>query len=113
MAGSWLDSGTMAWHDAAAIMQAGSARPWLPLTVAGTRVVIAHVDGAWFGFEDRCAHAGCAFSEDGELAGGDVICNCHGSEYDVSTGAVRRGPAERPIRTFPVRIVGDRLEIDV
>lgn len=113
MAGSWLDSGSMAWHDVATIAEARDARPWLSLRVAGVELVIAGVDGTWHGVEDRCAHAGCAFSEDGQLAGWHVICNCHGSEFDLRTGAVRRGPAERPIRTFAVREAGDRLEVDV
>ncbi len=85
----------------------------LALTVAGVDLVIAGVEGAWFGVEDRCAHAGCLFSEDGEIDGDDLICNCHGSEYDIRTGDVRRGPAERPVRTFPVRVNGDRLEVDL
>lgn len=103
----------MAWQDAASLVDARSARTWLAVTVVGEDLVIASVDGAWVAFEDRCAHAGCAFSEDGELDGAELICNCHGSEYDVHTGAVRRGPAERPIRTFPVRVAGERLEVDV
>lgn len=85
----------------------------LALTVAGVDLVIAGVEGAWFGVEDRCAHAGCLFSEDGEIDGDDLICNCHGSEYDIRTGDVRRGPAERPVCTFPVRVNGDRLEVDL
>lgn len=103
----------MTWQHAASLDELRNARPWLPLTVAGVNLVVAGVDGAWYGVEDRCAHAGCAFSEDGELVGSIIICDCHGSEYDIRTGAVRRGPAERPIRTIPVRIAGDRVEVDV
>ena len=103
----------MAWHDAAPADDLRSARPWLALTVDGLDVVVAEVDGATFGVEDRCSHAGCAFSEDAELAGFEIICNCHGSEFDIRTGAVRRGPAERPVRTVPVRVVGDRIEVDL
>lgn len=103
----------MTWTDAASIEAARAARRWLALTVGGRDIVIAAVAGTWYGVEDRCSHAGCAFSEDGQLHGADLICDCHGSEFDVRTGAVRRGPAERPIRIFPVRLVGDRLEVDL
>jgi nitrite reductase/ring-hydroxylating ferredoxin subunit len=101
------------WKDVAARADAQAARPWLPLTVDGLDMVVAAVDGAWYAVEDRCTHAGCAFSEDAELHRFDIICNCHGSEFDLRTGAVRRGPAERPVRTIPVRVAGDRLEVDL
>ena len=102
----------MAWQDAAPEDALRQAQPWLPLTIAGVDLVLAAADGAWYAVEDRCSHAGCAFSEDADLAGADIVCNCHGSEFDLRTGAVLRGPAERPVRTFAVRVVGDRVEVD-
>jgi len=69
--------------------------------------------GEWFAVEGRCTHAGCAFHEDASLEAGTIVCNCHGSEFDLRSGAVRRGPADEPIRTYPVRITGDRLEVEL
>jgi nitrite reductase/ring-hydroxylating ferredoxin subunit len=103
----------MTWHRAATLDSLRRADPWLALTVEDIDLVVASVAGAVYAVEDRCAHAGCAFSEDGELVGTTIICNCHGSEYDIRTGEVRRGPAERPIRTIPVRLLGDLLEVDL
>jgi nitrite reductase/ring-hydroxylating ferredoxin subunit len=103
----------VAWQFAADLGDALDARPWLSLTIGPARLVVGIVDGAWFGIEDRCTHAGCAFSEDGELAGRTLICDCHGSEFDVRTGAVLRGPAALPLRTWPVRVAADCLEVDV
>lgn len=103
----------MGWKDAASREDAQAAKRWLPLTIDGADIVVATVAGTWCGFEDRCTHAGCAFSEDGQLDGWHLTCNCHGSEFDVRTGAVERGPAEKPIRTIPVRVVGDRIEVDL
>jgi Ferredoxin subunits of nitrite reductase and ring-hydroxylating dioxygenases len=103
----------MAWTHAASLDKARAARPWLPLAIAGVDLVIASVGDAWYAVEDRCTHAGCAFSEDADLAGSDIVCNCHGSEFDIRTGAVKRGPAERPVRTIPVRLAEDGLEVDL
>ena len=103
----------MAWTPAASREDAVAARPWLSLSVGGVDLVVAAVDGAWYGVEDRCTHAGCAFSEDADLDGSDIVCNCHGSEFDIRTGAVLRGPAERPVRTIPVRMVGDHVEVEL
>ena len=103
----------MAWNDAASLDVAGAAKPWLPLAIDDVDIVIAWTEDGWFAVEDRCTHAGCAFSEDADLHGYEIVCNCHGSEFDIRTGAVRRGPAERPVRTFPVRVADDRLEVDL
>ncbi|HEY8238370.1 MAG TPA: Rieske (2Fe-2S) protein [Candidatus Limnocylindrales bacterium] len=101
----------MTWHRAAPLDELRAARPWLPLTIEGVDLVVAVVDGVPYAVEDRCAHAGCAFSEDADLVGDDIVCNCHGSEFDLRTGALKRGPAERPVRSIPVRIEGEHLEV--
>ncbi len=58
--------------------------------------VVRHADG-WVMVEDRCTHADCPFSLDGEVFDGVLACNCHGSEFDLRTGEVLLGPAERPL----------------
>ena len=103
----------MSWRRAASLDAIRAARRWLPLTIDGVDVIAGNVNGAWYAVEDRCAHAGCPFSSDGDLAGTRLICNCHGSEYELPSGEVRRGPAERDIRSFPVRVAADDLEIDL
>ena len=99
----------MAWHAVDVSHDAQS----MSVNVAGTAVLIANLEGTWFAVEDRCSHADCSFSADGEVDGAAVICNCHGSEFDVRTGEVLVPPAFEPIRTFPVRATDDRLEIEL
>lgn len=71
--------------------------------VAGLSVLVIRVGDGWHAIEDRCSHADCAFSSDGELDGLVAVCDCHGSEFDIVTGEVLAAPAVEPIRTFPVR----------
>jgi 3-phenylpropionate/trans-cinnamate dioxygenase ferredoxin component len=73
--------------------------------VAGTRVNIARTDGQLYAFDDTCTHRGCSLAN-GELDGTTVTCACHGSQFDVTSGAVIRGPAERPVRSHPVEVRG-------
>jgi 3-phenylpropionate/trans-cinnamate dioxygenase ferredoxin component len=103
----------MSWHRAAPLAELRAAHPWLPLTVAGIDIIAGNVDGAWYAVDDRCAHAGCPFSTEGALVGSRLICRCHGSEYALPTGEVRRGPAEKPIRSYPVRVADNDLEVDL
>lgn len=60
--------------------------------VGGIMVAIANVDGIFYAFGDTCTHAQCSLAE-GDLEGTTVFCPCHGSVFDVTTGAVlpRRG----------------------
>jgi 3-phenylpropionate/trans-cinnamate dioxygenase ferredoxin component len=39
------------------------------------------------------------------------MCQCHGSEFDVTTGAVLRGPATRPLNVYEVRTTDGSLRI--
>ncbi len=79
--------------------------------VSGTQVAVASVGGAVFAFADTCTHAGCSLST-GELDGTTVTCPCHGSQFDVSTGAVLRGPAREPVRSKVVMLQGGDLLVE-
>jgi 3-phenylpropionate/trans-cinnamate dioxygenase ferredoxin component len=76
--------------------------------VAGTKVNVASSKGHLYAFDDTCTHMGCSLAN-GRLEGTTVTCACHGSQFDVATGAVRRGPAQRPVRSRIVQIEGADL----
>ena len=76
--------------------------------VDGTRVNVANADGHLYAFDDTCTHAGCSLAN-GRLQGTTVTCACHGSQFDVTSGAVLRGPAQRPVRSHALQIEGDEL----
>jgi nitrite reductase/ring-hydroxylating ferredoxin subunit len=79
--------------------------------VEGTRVAVANVGGSFYAFSDICTHMHCSLAK-GKLEGTIVTCACHGSQFDVTTGAVRRGPAREPVRAFQVRIKGDSVQVE-
>lgn len=76
--------------------------------VAGTKVTVANVDGHVYAFDDTCTHLGCSLAG-GKLNGTTVTCPCHGSQFDVTSGAVVRGPARRPVRSRLVQAQGEDL----
>jgi nitrite reductase/ring-hydroxylating ferredoxin subunit len=67
------------------------------------RIAVADVDGRLYAFDDlcTCAEPACPLSS-GLLTGTTVMCQCHGSRFDITTGAVINGPATRPLRTYAV-----------
>jgi 3-phenylpropionate/trans-cinnamate dioxygenase ferredoxin subunit len=79
--------------------------------VSGLKVAVANTDGHLYAFEDTCTHTGCSLAR-GTLAGTTVTCGCHGSQFDVTSGAVVRGPARLPVRSWAVQVAGDDLLID-
>jgi 3-phenylpropionate/trans-cinnamate dioxygenase ferredoxin subunit len=76
--------------------------------VAGTKVNVANASGHLYAFDDTCTHMGCSLAN-GDLEGITVTCACHGSQFDVTSGAVLRGPAQRPVRSLPLQVNGDEL----
>lgn len=79
--------------------------------VAGTAVSLASAGGRVYAFDDTCTHSGCSLAR-GELDGTTVTCPCHGSQFDVTSGAVLRGPAERPVRSRAVQVQGEDLLVE-
>ena len=101
----------MAEFTVAALDQLGT-RELAAFDVSGKRIAIASVGSAYYAFGDTCTHRGCSLAE-GELEGTTVTCPCHGSQFDVTSGDVLRGPAREPVRSYPVRLESDALLVEV
>jgi 3-phenylpropionate/trans-cinnamate dioxygenase ferredoxin component len=68
------------------------------------RVSVARVDGRLYAFDDlcTCGEHPCPLSA-GLLDGTTLMCQCHGSRFDLATGAVVNGPATEPLRVYDVQ----------
>lgn len=98
------------WHDT------GVAADLEPGVIAGAEIgdaelAIVRTEDGWRAFADTCTHAQCPFTEFGEVEDGVLICNCHGAEFNLATGAVLEEPAEDPLALLEVRESGGRLEV--
>lgn len=76
------------------------------------RIVLGRTEEGYVAFDDHCTHRG------GSLAGGVMICGTvqclwHGSQFDCRSGAVKAGPAEEPIRTYPIDVRDGRVFVNV
>lgn len=72
-------------------------------------IALANVGGQIYAVSDVCTHVECWLLEEGSLAGDVLECSCHGSQFDVKTGAVMSGPAEDPLPVFDVRTDGEKV----
>jgi 3-phenylpropionate/trans-cinnamate dioxygenase ferredoxin component len=76
------------------------------------RISIARVGDRLYAFDDlcTCSDEPCPLSG-GLLTGTTVMCQCHGSWFDIATGAVLNGPATGALNVYPVQEVGGDLQI--
>jgi len=79
--------------------------------IDGTKVSVVASAGRLFAFDDTCTHRGCSLGE-GELEGSTVTCPCHGSQFDVTSGAVIRGPAREAVRSRSIQADGPDLLVE-
>ena len=76
------------------------------------RISIARVGDRLYAFDDLCPCGGtpCPLSG-GLLTGTTLMCQCHGSRFDITTGAVINGPATEPLRRYTVQDVDGRISV--
>jgi 3-phenylpropionate/trans-cinnamate dioxygenase ferredoxin component len=76
------------------------------------RVSVARVDDRLYAFNGlcTCADQACPLSG-GMLTGTTIMCQCHGSRFDITTGAVVNGPATKALNVYEVEAVDGSIRI--
>ena len=69
-------------------------------------VAVFNVGGTLCATQEKCTHRQGPLSK-GKLDGSTVTCPLHGSQFNVCTGEVLRGPAIDPLKTYRVIVDGD------
>jgi Rieske Fe-S protein len=68
-------------------------------------VVTQPTAGQFKGFSAVCTHAGCIVNQVMDT----IDCPCHGSKYNLTTGAVEAGPAPSPLPSVAVTVKGANI----
>ncbi|HEX8100378.1 MAG TPA: non-heme iron oxygenase ferredoxin subunit [Actinomycetota bacterium] len=90
----------------------GEARRFV---VERIEIAVANMgDGEFLAVDDICSHAEASLSE-GEVDLDDETIECprHGSTFDLRSGRPRTLPATVPVATFPVKVEGDTILIEL
>lgn len=83
--------------------------------VGEVSIAVANLgDGQFAAVDDICSHAEASLSE-GEVDVDDQTIECprHGSTFDLRTGHPRSLPATVPVATYPVKVEGDTILIEL
>lgn len=76
----------------------------------GTIAIFRTVDDDVYAIDDRCPHRGGPLSQ-GIVHGAQVTCPLHNWVFSLETGRAQ-GADEGQVRTFALRLEGERIYID-
>jgi len=80
--------------------------------VDGKPLLICHTAEGFFAIDDTCTHDDGPLA-DGWLDGNAIECPRHGARFDVKTGQVLCLPAAVPIKSYPVKVEGEAIAVNV
>ena len=82
----------------------------LGVEIGDKSIALYNVGGAIHATDNICTHA-FALLSDGWLDGDCIECPLHAGRFDVKTGKALGPPVDEDIKVYPVRIVGDDIQV--
>ena len=75
-------------------------------------LLVCHTAAGFHAVDNTCTHDDGPLG-DGWLDGCAIECPRHGARFDVRTGEVLALPAAVPIRSYPVRVDGQDIQVNL
>jgi Rieske Fe-S protein len=64
--------------------------------------------GDFKAFSAVCTHQGCIVNQ---IAQGNIVCPCHGSQFSIKNGSVVAGPAPSPLPSRSITVTGSKITL--
>ena len=80
--------------------------------VAGTRIALYNLNGEFFATSPSCTHVEADLA-DGYIEDDEVVCPLHHATFNIRTGESGGPPADGDLTTYPVRVNGQDIEVEI
>jgi len=84
----------------------------LAAAVGDRQIALYNIEDEIYATDNVCTHA-FAILTDGWLDGDVIECPLHGGRFEVKTGKGLGPPIPCDLKTYPVRVVGDEVQVDI
>lgn len=101
----------MSWHKAAETA-ALDGKNVIGIEINGHEIALYRLEGEYFATTNICTHQ-FAFMSEGFVEGTCVECPLHQALFDIRTGAVVEGPADEPLKTYPIKLDGTAILVEL
>jgi nitrite reductase/ring-hydroxylating ferredoxin subunit len=109
--GLQLNGSRMPWIDVADRATL-ARRSWMEAEAGRAAILLYDVAGTVYATAAICPHHAAWLSQ-GAVHGEYVDCPRHQGQFHIPTGQQTGGPACDKLQTYPVRVIGDRVEVEV
>jgi naphthalene 1,2-dioxygenase system ferredoxin subunit len=82
------------------------------IDIAGNSIALYRVDGEIYATDNICTHGNARLC-DGFLEGHEIECPLHQGKFDIRNGKAMCEPLTEDVRTYPVKIEGNRVFVDL
>lgn len=82
------------------------------VTAGARRLAVFRIGDGVFAIDNSCPHRQFPL-HDGMVSGQTVACRTHGSCFNLVTGAVERGPANRGVRIYRMQLNDDDVQVEI
>ena len=101
----------MAWQRVASLAEV-AADKGLQVKVGGVDVALFRVGETLYAIEAICPHAE-AYLAEGFIDGDRIECPLHQAQFEIPTGKCLGPPADRDLATYPVKVEGNDVLVDI
>ena len=82
------------------------------IDIAGKSIALYQVEGEIYATDNICTHGNARLC-DGFLEGHEIECPLHQGKFDIRNGKAMCAPLTEDVRTYPVKIDGNRVFVDL
>ena len=82
------------------------------IDIAGKSLALYQVEGAIYATDNLCTHGNARLC-DGFLEGHEIECPLHQGKFDIRNGKAMCAPLTEDVLTYPVKIEGSRVFVDL